>query len=112
MSKIYYDINEVAEMVKCEPSTLRFWEKEFPHLKPRRDRRNRRRYTDADIEIIRKIQYQKEVQGRTIKGARQQLNHRETAENIILQLQHIRNFLQELRDNLGTDDSADKKAAE
>ncbi|MFA7473344.1 MAG: MerR family transcriptional regulator [Spirosomataceae bacterium] len=108
MSKLYYDINEVAEMVNCEPSTLRYWEKEFPHLKPKRDGRNRRRYTDADIEIIKKIQYQKEIQGRTIRGARQQLNHRETAENIILQLQHVRGFLQELKDNLIADDPTEK----
>ncbi len=101
MQKLYYDINEVAEMVNCEPSALRFWEKEFPHLKPKRDGRNRRKYTDADIEIIKKIQYQKEVQGRTIKGARVQLNHRETAENVILNLQHLRSFLEELRRNLG-----------
>ncbi len=95
-------------MVNCEPSTLRYWEKEFPHLKPKRDGRNRRRYTDADIEIIKKIQYQKEIQGRTIRGARQQLNHRETAENIILQLQHVRGFLQELKDNLIADDPTEK----
>lgn len=95
-------------MVNCEPSTLRYWEKEFPHLKPKRDGRNRRRYTDTDIEIIKKIQYQKEIQGRTIRGARQQLNHRETAENIILQLQHVRGFLQELKDNLIADDPTEK----
>lgn len=95
-------------MVNCEPSTLRYWEKEFPHLKPKRDGRNRRRYTDADIEIIKKIQYQKEIQGRTIRGARQQLNHRETAENIILKLQHVRGFLQELKDNLIADDPTEK----
>lgn len=100
LSKLYYDINEVAEMIGCEPPTLRFWEKEFPHLKPRRDNRNRRKYTDADIEVIRKIMYQKEVQGRTIKGARVQLNHRETAENIILRLQHLRDFLSDLRGKL------------
>ena len=100
MSKLYYDINEAAKIVGCEPSTLRFWEREFPHLKPKRDNRNRRRYTDADIETIKKIQYQKEVQGRTIKGARVQLNHRETAENIILRLQHLRDFLDELRRKL------------
>lgn len=99
-SKLYYDINEVAEMVNCEPSTLRFWEKEFPHLNPKRNNRNQRRYTEADIEIIRKIQYQKEVQGRTIKGARMQLNHRETTENAILYLERLRSFLEEIRSNL------------
>lgn len=100
MSKLYYDINEAAEMVNCEPSTLRFWEKEFPHLRPKRNGRNQRKYTDADIEVIRQIQYQKEVQGRTIKGARIQLNHRETTENVILHLQRLRAFLEELRQTL------------
>lgn len=88
-------------MVNCEPSTLRFWEKEFPHLKPKRNGRNQRKYTNADIEIIRKIQYQKEIQGRTIKGARMQLNHRESSENTILYLERLRKFLDELRNNLG-----------
>lgn len=100
MSKRYYDINEVAEMVGCETSALRFWETKFPHLKPKRDSRNRRRYTDADIEIIRKIQYQKAVQGRTIKGTRVQLNHRETAENVIHRLLRIRDFLEQIKTGL------------
>jgi DNA-binding transcriptional MerR regulator len=98
--KLYYDINEVAEMLGCEASKLRFWEKKFPHLKPKRDSRNRRRYTEADIEVLRKIIYQKEKQGRTIKGVREQLNHRETAQKIIHRLSRIREFLVEIRDNL------------
>jgi DNA-binding transcriptional MerR regulator len=100
MSKLYYDINEVAEQVKVEPSTLRFWEKEFPHLKPKRNSRNQRMYTETDIEVIRKIQYQKEIQGRTIKGARIQLNHREKSENAIHSLERLRRFLDDLRNNL------------
>jgi len=100
ITKRYYDINEVSEMVGCEPSALRFWESKFPHLKPKRDSRNRRRYTEADIEVIRKIQYQKEVQGRTIKGTRVQMNHRETAENVIHRLQRVRDFLEEIRSAL------------
>lgn len=99
--KLYYDTNEVAEMLGCEPSALRFWEKKFPHLKPKRDSRNRRRYTEADIEIVRKIIYQKEKQGRTIKGAREQLNHRETAQKIIHRLSRIREFLMEVKEHLG-----------
>ncbi len=98
--KLYYDTNEVADMLGVEPSKLRYWEKHFPQLRPRRDARNRRRFTKEDIEIIRRIIYQKEIQGRTISGARHQLNHRESAENLILRLQRMRAFLVELRDSL------------
>jgi DNA-binding transcriptional MerR regulator len=98
--KLYYDTNEVAEMLGCEPSALRFWEKKFPHLKPKRDSRNRRRYTEADIDVIRKIIYQKEKQGRTIKGAREQLNHREEAQKVIHRLNRVRDFLEELKKHL------------
>ncbi|GAB3171072.1 MerR family transcriptional regulator [Telluribacter humicola] len=99
-TKLYYDTNEVAEMVGCEPSALRFWEKKFPHLNPKRDSRNRRRYTEADIEVVRKIMYQKEKQGRTLKGTREQLNHRETAQNLIHRLTRLRDFLVELKENM------------
>lgn len=98
--KRYYDINEVAEIFSVEPSALRYWEKQFPHLTPKRDSRNRRRYTKADIDEIQKIRYQLEVQGRTIAGARNQMSHREEAQNLILRLGRIRDFLSDLRDNL------------
>lgn len=100
MRKLYYDINEVAEMVQCEPSALRFWEKKFPQLKPKRDARQRRRYTDADIDIIKKIIYQRDNQGRTIEGAKNQLSHREETQNLINRLKRVRDFLTEIKDNL------------
>lgn len=98
--KLYYDTNEVAEMVGCQPSALRFWEKKFPHLNPKRDSRNRRRYTMEDIEVVKKIMYHREDQGRTIRGAREQLNHRETAQNLIHRLSRVRGFLEEIRDSI------------
>ncbi|TDB64577.1 MerR family transcriptional regulator [Arundinibacter roseus] len=99
-TKLYYDTNEVAELLGCQPSALRFWEKKFPHLCPKRDSRNRRRYTESDIEVIRKIMYQRETQGRSIKATRQQLNHREMAQNVIHRLTRIRSFLEEIRDSI------------
>lgn len=95
--KIYFDTNEVAAMVGCEPSALRFWEKKFPQLDPKRDSRNRRRYTERDIEIIRKIMHLKEDQGRTIKGAREQMRRKEDSQLLIYRLNHIRDFLKELK---------------
>jgi DNA-binding transcriptional MerR regulator len=98
--KIYYDTNEVAEMVGCEASALRFWEKKFPQLNPKRDSRNRRRYTDRDIEVIRKIMHQKDKQGRTIKGAREQLRRKEESQLLIQRLLRVRKFLTDIREKL------------
>jgi len=98
--KIYYDTNEVAEMVGCEASALRFWEKKFPQLSPKRDSRNRRRYTERDIEVIRKIMHQKDKQGRTIKGAREQLRRKEESQLLIQRLLRIRKFLEEIQQKL------------
>lgn len=99
-SKLYYDTEEVAKMFDCNESKLRYWEKKFPQLSPKRDSRNRRRYTDRDIEVIRKIIHQKEKQGRTTKGTREQLRKKEESQLITQRLLRVRSFLQELRDAL------------
>ena len=99
-TKLYYDTNEVAAIVGCEASALRFWEKKFPQLAPKRDSRNRRRYTERDIDVIRKIMHQKDKQGRTIKGAREQLRRKEESQMMIYRLSRVRQFLAELRDSL------------
>ncbi|WP_353718258.1 MerR family transcriptional regulator [Dyadobacter sp. 676] len=99
-TKLYYDTNEVAEMVGCEPSALRFWEKKFPQLNPKRDSRNRRRYTERDIEIIRKIMHQRDKQGRTIKGTREQLRRKEEAQLLIQRLMRVRKFLTDIHEVL------------
>lgn len=98
--KLYYDTNEVAAIVGCEPSALRFWEKKFPQLSPKRDSRNRRRYTDRDIEVIKKIMHQKDKQGRTIKGAREQLRRKEESQLLIYRLQRVRQFLIDFKEVL------------
>jgi len=95
--KRYYDTNEVADMLGVQASALRFWEKQLPHLQPKRDSRNRRRYTQQDIEVVKKFLHQRRDQQRTIEGARHQLNHRETAQNLINRLKRVRSFLEEIK---------------
>ncbi|TLU99499.1 MerR family transcriptional regulator [Dyadobacter luticola] len=99
-TKLYYDTNEVAELVGCEPSALRFWEKKFPQLSPKRDARNRRRYTERDIEIVKKIMHQRDKQGRTLKGTREQLRRKEEAQLLIQRLLRVRKFLVEIQEKL------------
>jgi DNA-binding transcriptional MerR regulator len=74
--KIYYSITEVAEMAQVKPHVLRYWETEFPVLRPRKNRAGNRTYREKDVRLvllIRKLLYD---DGFTIKGARRQLQDR------------------------------------
>ncbi len=75
MGKLYYTIGEVAEMLHENSSTLRFWEKEFPTLRPTKNAKGDRRYVEGDIELLRRIQQLTRDKGFTIEGAREQLRH-------------------------------------
>lgn len=76
MEKIYYSISEVADMFNINQSNLRFWEKEFPQLKPKRNAKATRFYTKDDIEIIKKIIYLTEEQYLTLEGAKKRLTEK------------------------------------
>lgn len=71
--KRYFAIGEVAVLCDVKPHVLRYWEQEFPQLKPVKRRGNRRYYQQEDVLIIRKIRTLLYEQGFTIVGARQQL---------------------------------------
>ncbi len=71
--KLYYSVGEVAELVGVAESTLRFWEKEFPNLKPQKAGRGIRQYTQADIEEVKKVYHLLKERGLTLEGARQAL---------------------------------------
>ena len=55
--KLYYSISEVAQITRLEPYVLRFWEKEFPMLKPKKNRGGNRIYQKQDIEIVNRIKH-------------------------------------------------------
>lgn len=73
IEKQFYRIQEVAEIVGVAPSALRYWEKEFPEIAPRRGLSNIRHYTPADIEKIRMIHYLVKVKGLKLEAAKEQL---------------------------------------
>jgi len=75
IKKLYYSIGEVAEMTELKPYVLRYWETEFPILKPSKNRAGNRVYRDSDIELIFHIKDLLYDQKYTIEGARQQLDH-------------------------------------
>lgn len=74
--KLYFRIGEVSKLAQTKPYVLRYWETEFPTLKPTKSRSGHRRYRRDDIEMVLQIKRLLYEQGFTIEGARRQLaNH-------------------------------------
>ena len=71
--KLYYSIGEVAEILNTTSSMLRFWEKEFDIIKPSKNKKGTRMFTDTDIENFKLIYSLLKVKGYTIEGARKHL---------------------------------------
>ncbi len=71
--KLYYSIGEVAEKFKVNESLLRFWEKEFPQLSPKKAGRGIRQYRHEDVEMVGLIYHLVKEKGMTLQGARQRL---------------------------------------
>ncbi|MBL7777317.1 MAG: MerR family transcriptional regulator [Chitinophagales bacterium] len=104
IEKVYFAIGEVAEMLQLNASVLRYWEKEFSFLRPKKNSKGDRLYTKDDIEKIKLIHHLLRDSGYTIEGARIQLQQKYPAQEkklkAIEKLQSIRSFLVELRDSL------------
>ena len=71
--KRYFTIGEVSTLCAVKPHVLRYWEAEFPQLKPVKRRGNRRYYQRGDVELVRAIRGLLYEEGYTIGGARQRL---------------------------------------
>ena len=69
LSKKFYKIGDVAEILNIPTSTLRFWEKEFTVIKPKRNTKNIRVYTAKDIETIKMIYYLVKEKGLKLDAA-------------------------------------------
>ena len=79
MEKHFYSISEVAEMMGINQSNLRFWEKEFKQLSPRRNKGGTRFYTTDDIAVVKQIMYLVNDQKLTLDGARARMNQKKDA---------------------------------
>lgn len=104
LTKLYYSIGEVADMFGVNTSLLRFWEKEFPQLHPKKNQRGKRLYSPKDIETFKLIYHLVKERGFTIEGARKKLkeNKNETVNSlaIIEKLNHIKEELIKIKNNL------------
>ena len=99
--KLYYSIKEVAAMFDIRESTLRFWETEFPHLKPKTVGQNVRQYTEKDIEQIRVIHNLVKVRGFKLAAARKMLkenkNSVDSNAKVMELLINLRDELQQMK---------------
>lgn len=110
-TKLYYSIGEVAQMFDIKESTLRFWEKQFDVIAPRKNTKGTRFYKQEDIDSIRLIYHLVKERGMTLAGARQKLKqNKETTvrqEEIINRLKQIKEELLVMKnafDSLGTEE--------
>ena len=71
--KLFYRIQEAAQIAGVKPHVLRYWETEFPELNPEKDRNDQRRYRQADVDLILQIRSLLYDQKFTIAGARQKV---------------------------------------
>jgi DNA-binding transcriptional MerR regulator len=98
--KRYFTIGEVSELCAVKPHVLRYWEQEFPQLKPVKRRGNRRYYQRQDVLIIRQIRSLLYEEGFTIGGARQKLTGDEAKIDVSQSQQIIKQIRLELEDLL------------
>ncbi len=98
--KRYFTIGEVAELCDVKPHVLRYWEQEFPQLKPVKRRGNRRYYQRHDVLLLRQIRSLLYDEGFTIGGARQRLEGEGARSDVSQSQQIIRQTLMELEELL------------
>ena len=100
MEKYFYTVGEVAEIIGESSSLVRFWSNEFPKfIKPQRNAKGNRLFTNADVEKFKQIHHLVKVEGLTLEGAAKRLKgDMKGAENMAKVLESLKNIRQQLKD--------------
>ena len=102
--KLYYSISEVAQKFNVTETLLRYWEKEFPNIKPEKGGRGVRQYSKEDLEQVELVYNLVKVRGLTLQGARDALTARgkkvKSQVDIVNRLTNVRNELQAINKHL------------
>ena len=96
--KRYFTIGEVGELCTVKPHVLRYWEQEFPQLKPVKRRGNRRYYQRQDVILIRQIKSLLYEQGFTIGGARQRMSGAEESQKFAWDSKSFKEMIKDLEE--------------
>ncbi|OFX55379.1 MAG: MerR family transcriptional regulator [Bacteroidetes bacterium GWA2_30_7] len=101
VEKLFYPIGEVAEMFKVNASLIRFWEKEFDIIKPKKNKKGNRMFTQEDVDNFHLIFHLVKEKGMTLSGAKKKLkdNKSDTEHNfeIVKTLTNIKQMLLEIK---------------
>jgi DNA-binding transcriptional MerR regulator len=108
IEKLYWSIGEVASELGVNASLIRYWEKEFGMIRPRRTGRGDRLYTRKDIDLLKRILHLVKEKGFTLQGAKEQMRSSVTevpvsatdVDQLRERLLWIRSRLQELTDGI------------
>ncbi|MGE4287270.1 MAG: MerR family transcriptional regulator [Salinivirgaceae bacterium] len=105
IEKLFYTIGEVAAMFDVNTSLIRFWEKEFDIIKPKRNKKGNRLFTKQDVENFYIIFHLVKERGMTLDGARKKMkeNREDTINNfeVVKSLENIKQMLLEVKNSLG-----------
>jgi DNA-binding transcriptional MerR regulator len=103
-NKIYYSIGEVARMFDVNTSLIRFWEKEFDIIKPKKNKKGNRLFTQTDLKHFRLIHHLVKEKGYTLKGAQESLKLNpdgvDKKAEVIESLMKIKVQLEEMKSNI------------
>lgn len=91
--KLYYNIGEISKAFNVNPSLLRFWEKEFDILNPKKTLKGTRKYNSIDIKNLKLIYNLLKVRGFTIEGANEKLKTESKKIEIVQKLEKIKSRL-------------------
>jgi len=104
VEKLYYAIGEVAEMLNVPVSTVRFWENEFDILKPMKNKKGNRLFTQADIRNLKIIYHLVREEGMTLDGARKKISGKWDETDYKFEINEslgkIKSILLDIRDNI------------
>jgi DNA-binding transcriptional MerR regulator len=104
VEKLYYSIGEVAAMFNVNTSLIRFWEKEFEMIRPKKNKKGNRLFTQKDIDNFHIIYHLVKENGMTLRGAKKKMkeNKEDTEHNfeIIKSLENIKEMLLEVMESL------------
>lgn len=104
ITKIYYSIGEVANMFQVNTSLIRFWEKEFDMIKPKKNKKGNRMFTQKDVDNFHLIYNLVKERGYTLKGAQEKLkkNPQDSLKEyeIVKSLQNIESFLLDIKKHM------------
>lgn len=103
-NKLFYGINEVAEMFDVKPSLIRYWETQFPSFTPRKNQGRKWAFTEDDIQELRLIYHLVKEKGMKLKGAQQKIkdNREDSIKEIeiLSKLERIKQDLLEIKQEL------------